>query len=222
MCQEEGINLQKGMNFRVKPTYSIILMSLREGAPYADRVEDDGNVLIYEGHDIPRDSSNPTLNPKAENQELYTPAGSLTENGKFYKSARTAKFSRKYEKVRVYEKIKAGIWVYNGIFDLVDAWEEQSSGRRVYKFKLVLIEDIDQSNLSVENCHEIEHSRLIPSEVKREVWKRDKGVCTQCGSKENLHFDHVIPFSKGGASITAKNIQLLCAKCNLRKRDKIQ
>ena len=30
-----------------------------------------------------------------------------------------------------------------------------------------------------------------------------------------------ISFSKGGSSATAKNIQLLCAKCNLSKHDKI-
>ena len=62
---------------------------------------------------------------------------------------------------------------------------------------------------------------MIPSDVKLEVWKRDKGQCVLCGSKENLHFDHIIPFSKGGSSLTAKNIQILCAKCNLSKHDKI-
>lgn len=53
MCQEEGANLQRGMNFRLRGGWSIILMSLRAGAPYADRVEEDGKVLIYEGHDEP-------------------------------------------------------------------------------------------------------------------------------------------------------------------------
>ncbi len=42
-----------------------------------------------------------------------------------------------------------------------------------------------------------------------------------CGSNINLHFDHDIPFSKGGSSLTSKNIQLLCEKCNLKKHDKI-
>ncbi|MGC8979648.1 hypothetical protein [Caldisericum sp.] len=27
------------------------------------------------------------------------------------------------EIVKVYEKIKSGIWVYNGIFKLIDAWQ---------------------------------------------------------------------------------------------------
>jgi 5-methylcytosine-specific restriction endonuclease McrA len=53
------------------------------------------------------------------------------------------------------------------------------------------------------------------------VWKKDKGQCVLCGSKENLHFDHDVPFSKGGASLTAKNVKILCMKHNLKKGDKI-
>ncbi len=36
-----------------------------------------------------------------------------------------------------------------------------------------------------------------------EVWKRDKGRCVMCGSDNNLHYDHDLPFSKGGSSILA-------------------
>jgi hypothetical protein len=41
------------------------------------------------------------------------------------------------------------------------------------------------------------------------------------GSTKNLHFDHDIPFSKGGSSLTAANVRLLCAKHNMEKSDKI-
>jgi hypothetical protein len=62
MCKEESSALQRGMNFKLHRKTSIILMSLRPGAPYADKVEDNGRVLIYEGHDQPgRDS---TIRPK--------------------------------------------------------------------------------------------------------------------------------------------------------------
>ncbi|MFX1478488.1 MAG: HNH endonuclease [Promethearchaeota archaeon] len=63
-------------------------------------------------------------------------------------------------------------------------------------------------------------SRHIPAEVKREVWKRDKGRCVNCGGKEDVEYDHIIPFSKGGSN-TATNIQILCKRCNLEKKDQI-
>src|SRR5438309_2147909 len=49
----------------------------------------------------------------------------------------------------------------------------------------------------------------IPEDVKLVVWTRDGGVCVRCGSKENLHFDHIIPVSKGGGN-SEPNIQILC------------
>ena len=32
----------------------------------------------------------------------------------------------------------------------------------------------------------------------------------ECGSRKNLHFDHDIPFSNGGSSLTAANVRFLC------------
>jgi HNH endonuclease len=48
------------------------------------------------------------------------------------------------------------------------------------------------------------------------VWQRDGGRCRNCGSRRDLHFEHVIPRSWGGSS-TAENVQVLCRRCNLRK-----
>lgn len=60
------------------------------------------------------------------------------------------------------------------------------------------------------------NSRAIPQNVKIKVATRDQGRCRQCGSSEDLHFDHIIPWSRGGAN-TVANIQLLCGRCNRRK-----
>ena len=65
-----------------------------------------------------------------------------------------------------------------------------------------------------------ERKRRVSSSVKREVWRRDKGRCVNCGSRENLEYDHIIPFSKGGSN-TARNIELLCEQCNRSKGAKI-
>lgn len=220
MSNAEGVNLQRGMNFRLGGKTSIILMSVRTNAPYADRIEDNGRTLIYEGHDIPRHWS--PNNPKTVDQPMRYPGGSPTQNGLFYEAAIQAKNGkRKPEKVRVYEKIREGIWVYNGVFELIDSWIQPSDGRNVFKFKLVLSDDQEAMN-AAELAATIEHSRMIPSSVKQEVWKRDGGKCAICGSKQNLHFDHIIPFSKGGSSLVADNIQLLCAVHNLAKKDRIE
>lgn len=63
--------------------------------------------------------------------------------------------------------------------------------------------------------------RAISSSVRMEVWRRDGGKCVKCGSRENLEYDHIIPISKGGSN-TARNIELLCEKCNRSKSALIQ
>ncbi len=60
----------------------------------------------------------------------------------------------------------------------------------------------------------------IPQDIMDKVWNRDGGRCVKCGSQEHLEFDHIIPFSKGGAN-TYRNLQILCKKCNIEKSDKI-
>jgi hypothetical protein len=60
------------------------------------------------------------------------------------------------------------------------------------------------------------NSRVIPQDVKIAVSVRDQGKCVLCGSTQDLHYDHKVPWSKGGAN-TVNNIQLLCGSCNRRK-----
>ena len=217
MCSREGASLQRGMNYRMGKTYSVILMSRRSNAPYRDRIEDDGAVLIYEGHDVPRSRDCP--DPKLVDQPELTPSGSLTENGKFHKAAMDFMSGRRQpERVKVYEKIHQGIWSYNGLFHLVDAWKESDGHRQVFAFKLMAVEE-DTPDSSPEAP---QRQRIIPSSVKLAVWKRDGGKCVKCGATDELHFDHIIPFSRGGTSLTADNVQLLCARHNLGKRDRIE
>jgi HNH endonuclease len=55
--------------------------------------------------------------------------------------------------------------------------------------------------------------RLVSVAVRREVWRRDQGRCAACGAQERLEFDHIVPVAMGGSN-TARNIQLLCERCN--------
>jgi len=218
MCAEEGTSFRRGMNYRLRGKSTVVLMSRRADAPYGDKVEDEGRVLIYEGHDNPRPPEG--RRPKDSDQLDRNPDGSLTQNGRFYTAAMEYKDEkREPEIVKVYEKIKPNIWVYNGRFSLLDAWLAESNGRKVYKFRLKLLGD---ENMPLAYQDDVDQTRVIPSAVKLEVWKRDNGKCVKCGAKDNLHFDHVIPYSKGGTSLDSSNIQLLCLRHNLEKRDKIE
>jgi hypothetical protein len=194
-------------------------MNVSRSAPYADRIEDEGKTLVYEGHDIPKNES--TTDPKSIDQLLSNPSGISTQNGLFYKAVQEYKKNGLApEMVKVYEKIKPGIWVFNGLFRLIDSWRERAGNRHVFKFRLDLCDEHSYRLPGLDD--QLEHNRMIPTSVKLEVWERDGGKCVICGKRDNLHFDHIIPFSKGGSSLVSENIQLLCARHNLLKRDKIE
>ena len=214
MCHRENISLQRGMNFGCGRNYSVVLMSRRKNAPYKDQVEENGSTIVYEGHDCPRTLDKP--DPKQHDQLEQQGLGRLTQNGKFHKAAQESKADLRHpEIVRVYEKLHEGIWANNGSFLLVDSWREHDGVRRVFKFKLSAI---DESNISaLPAALELSHRRIIPTSVKLAVWKRDQAKCVLCGASKDLHFDHDLPWSKGGSSITEANVQLLCARHNLSK-----
>jgi hypothetical protein len=217
MCRREGVSLQREMNSLEGRPHAVVLMSVRRDAKYQDRLEDNGETLIYEGHDAPRTQGAP--DPKTVDQPDFTPGGSLTENGKFRAFAADFVSGKRPAKVvRVYEKLHKGIWSYNGAFLLTDCWQESDGRRQVFKFRLRAAEESETAAATVE----LSHRRVIPSEVKQAVFKRDAGKCVRCGATTDLHFDHVLPYSKGGTSMVAENVQLLCAKHNLQKRDRIE
>jgi hypothetical protein len=56
----------------------------------------------------------------------------------------------------------------------------------------------------------------VPATLRRAVYERDAYRCVDCGSWENLSIDHVIPWSKGGAT-TMDNLVTRCMPCNNSK-----
>lgn len=222
MCDRENVQtLQRGMNFRLNPNYSVILMSLRKNTPYNDKIFDDGFTIEYEGHDIPK--TNGVKNPKSIDQPKNTKTGKPTQNGLFAESIENYKSKISApELIRVYEKLLDGVWSEKGFFKLIDyKYQLDENKRKVFRFILeetdfeITDEIIFQQKLKP-------RTRIIPSNIKKEVWKRDGGKCVICGAKDELHFDHDLPFSKGGTSISVNNVKILCARHNLTKSDKIE
>lgn len=219
MCNAESVQtLQRGMNFRLNHHYSVLLMSQRSNAPYNDRVHEDGITIEYEGHDMSKQSL--SHDPKKYDQPIRTPKGNLTQNGRFISAINDYKAGkREVELVKIYEKIMNGVWSMKGMFDLLDYKTVPDGKRNVYRFILRLS---NNQNIKSDTKNEISHTRLIPTGIKKEVWKRDNGHCVLCGDTKNLHFDHDLPFSKGGTSLLESNVRLLCMKHNLQKSAKIE
>ncbi len=191
-------------------------MSSRPNAPYKDMWLEDEQLLVYEGHDATADGTD----RKSIDQPMFRESGRLSDNGKFFNEAIAYKEGKRSQplQIQVYEKLNSGVWFDKGVFNLEDAKYLKEGQRMVFKFYLKPI-DVTQVKIEVEDY---KHERMIPTSVKVEVWKRDKGLCTKCGANTGLHYDHILPFSKGGRSDDARNIQLLCARHNLQKGAKIQ
>jgi hypothetical protein len=67
-------------------------------------------------------------------------------------------------------------------------------------------------------------SRSIPRKVQFRILKRDNQICSDCGKPvldEEIEFDHIIPWSKGGPS-EEYNVKLLCKTCNRKKGNKFE
>ncbi len=72
-----------------------------------------------------------------------------------------------------------------------------------------------------------ERTAGIPESVVRQVYARDKGVCTfrgedghVCGSRWQVEIDHVVPRAKGGES-TLDNLRLLCRAYNQHEAERV-
>ena len=196
-------NIQRGMNYGKGAKPTIILMSARKDAPYIDKEADD--QIVYEGEDV---YGHPDR--KIVDQELTRQNRALAEAAMKFVQGK-----RKAEPIVVFEKLENNKWIDRGEFKLVGVQRIFDGRRYVYRFNLS--SGGEETEILKPDSY---RSRGIPSDVQKEVWKRDGGRCVKCGSSKDLHFDHIIPFSKGGSNIL-ENIQIMCARCNIRKSDKI-
>jgi hypothetical protein len=197
-------NIQRGINYGKGAKPTIILMSSRKDAPYVDKEGIDGQI-VYEGEDVYGNPDRKNIDQVLTHQNLSL-ANTTIE---FIRN------KRKAEPVIIFEKLERNKWIDRGQFKLVGLQRIFDGKRYVYRFLLSSGEE--ETEILRPDSY---RSRGIPSDVQKEVWKRDGGRCVKCGSDKNLHFDHIIPFSKGGSN-TAENIQILCSKCNIKKSDEV-
>ena len=65
----------------------------------------------------------------------------------------------------------------------------------------------------------LQKKQHIPRNLRRRIIDRDGVYCVYCDedlTDAEIHMDHVIPESQGGAT-TYDNLQVTCRKCNLAK-----
>ena len=206
------------MHFGHGEPYSVVLMSVQPDAPYDD-VKAQNGIIIYQGHD---NAEVEKSRRKLVDQTL-TFYGDPNPNSHFFNEA------RRYETgeitipraVKVYEKFGTSYWAERGFYALTKVTFESDDKRKAFYFTL---EPGFKFHELTGHTVPREHTREIPVEVKRYVFWRDSGRCANkdCLSGENIQFDHIIPFSQGGTSLSADNIQLLCYDCNQKKGTKIE
>jgi|GEM_PF-5239204 Restriction endonuclease len=69
---------------------------------------------------------------------------------------------------------------------------------------------------------------LMTKDLREEILVRDHYTCQSCGfypgmnvaARRALQVDHIVPVAKGGLTVE-NNLQVLCANCNVAKRDGI-
>ena len=81
-------------------------------------------------------------------------------------------------------------------------------------FELLCDNSAEKPNDSPPAAPRVTARQRKPSRWKQ-VFTRDGGKCTLCGSTHALEVDHIIPKAKGGPD-TLENLRLLCRSCNQR------
>lgn len=108
-----------------------------------------------------------------------------------------ARIFKPFESDRVMEQIERRASGLPGVSPVVVA-SQCSAERSIYlKDELVrrgVIVVVDETAPTQSTS---ERRKPIPEHVGHGVWRRDGGACVDCGSRERLEFDHIIPPERG-------------------------
>ena len=103
-----------------------------------------------------------------------------------------------------------GTW-YNALEEFIKFISENKEERTT----------VDNSEYNSKKSIKHKTKRDPSDRLKVQVLMRDGNKCKICGAEcsgglHNIHFDHIIPWSKGGETIL-ENLQVLCSACNEAK-----
>jgi hypothetical protein len=183
MIEREGTEVKNSLNFRDrKDRLSVVLVLPREDG-FRDEWLEGEQRYVVEGHD-----SVTSEGGKAKDQLLAYPSGALTENGKFVKAANEFEDGVRREplQAQVYEKLSAGAWYDKSIFNLMQAKKEMRGGRQVFRFYFAL------ADAEFYGAHDSDKAeRMLPAQMKAEIWERCRGRCVECGVQMGLRMVEV-------------------------------
>jgi 5-methylcytosine-specific restriction endonuclease McrA len=89
------------------------------------------------------------------------------------------------------------------------------------RFKIVLM-DFFTSFPSMATI-QLDPKRIFDNDQKIQIYARDHKRCQSCKKtvgEFDWHADHVVAWIRGGKT-TMENGQVLCVKCNLKKKDRL-
>ena len=107
-------------------------------------------------------------------------------------------------------------YVRPGLWEELQAYEPEDVTCRIFGHVCPVF--FTQSGATETNIGRPE-GRYIPRDVMFKIVRRDNHICQVCHTyvpDNQVEFDHIIPFSKGGAT-TVDNLRLLCRACNRKK-----
>lgn len=118
----------------------------------------------------------------------------------------------------IWSEIEALHYMRPGLWEQLAEYEPEDVGCKIFGHTCPVF--FCQSG-ATETISGRPEGRYIPREVMLKVVRRDNHLCQLCFTyvpDDQIEFDHLIPFSKGGAT-TVENLRLLCRTCNQKKAD---